>query len=106
MNSNGKPTSWRGYVVLALDFVDDRVLRHRFHSVCKWLGNHPWWLFVPLQPAIVEALRSIVLELAVSQDPSIEDVVLDANGVVVDVVRTAREPERTLYLLPDNKELN
>lgn len=30
-------------LVLALDFADDRILRHRFYKVCLYLGLHPFW---------------------------------------------------------------
>lgn len=30
-------------LIKILDWIDDRVIRHRFHAICRWVADHPWW---------------------------------------------------------------
>ena len=33
----------RYWLICAADWADHYLLRHGFHRLCDWLGDHPWW---------------------------------------------------------------
>lgn len=39
----GKVMTLKHRIILMLDWIDDRIIGHRFYFICQWIGCHPWW---------------------------------------------------------------
>lgn len=34
-------------IIKLLDWIDDRIIGHRFHWLCEYIAEHDWWDFNP-----------------------------------------------------------